>query len=311
MRQLMADRRLVLSPPGSQAPEGLSTALGARLPGWHVTLVPADDAGLQQSQKAVYLWTGFLVIAGMSIAALLAARLLQRQMRLARLKTDLVASVSHELKTPLSSMRVLVDTLIEESEPDPVKTREYLELISRENARLSHLIENFLTFSRIERNRYSVEFSDTGAAEIFAAAEEAAGERFHTPECTIDVQVAPGLPRVQADPGALVTVLLNLLDNAYKYSPGEKRIALRAYAQNGHLCFEVEDHGIGLSPRDSKRIFRKFYQVDQRLSRTTGGCGLGLSIVDFIVKAHGGSVSVASQAGSGSTFKVQIPLDGR
>lgn len=311
MRELVPDQRLVISRPGAPVPEGDSSPLGMRLPGWQVTLLPADTASLGQPQRSLYLWTGFLVIAVMAIAALLAARLLQRQMRLARLKTDLVASVSHELKTPLASMRVLVDTLIEESTPDPVKTREYLELIARENIRLSRLIENFLTFSRMERNRYSLELAETDAAEIVTGAVEAAGERFHGPNCRLDVKVDAGLPRLRADAGALVTVLLNLLDNAYKYSPGEKRIAVRAFAENKHLCFEVEDHGIGLSPRESKKIFRKFYQADQRLSRATGGCGLGLSIVEFIVKAHGGSIGVRSKPGSGSTFKVEIPVDGR
>jgi signal transduction histidine kinase len=282
-----------------------------RLPGWQVTLLAADNTALGQPQRSLYLWTGFLVIAAMAIAALVAARLLQRQMRLARLKTDLVASVSHELKTPLASMRVLVDTLIEEPAPDPVRTREYLELIARENIRLSRLIENFLTFSRMERNKDSLAWGDTDAAEIVAGAVEAAGERFRGPDCRLDVKVDTGLPRLRADAGALVTVLLNLLDNAYKYSPGEKRIAVRAYAANQHLCFEVEDHGIGLSPRESKKIFRKFYQADQRLSRATGGCGLGLSIVEFIVKAHGGSITVQSKPGIGSTFKVEIPVDGR
>ncbi|MGA2325796.1 MAG: HAMP domain-containing sensor histidine kinase [Bryobacteraceae bacterium] len=311
MRQFISDQRLVVSPPGTPAPAGNSSPLGMRLPGWRVTLLPADNASFGQPQRSLYLWTGFLVIAVMAIAALVAARLLQRQMRLARLKTDLVASVSHELKTPLASMRVLVDTLIEESAPDPLKTREYLELIARENARLSRLIENFLTFSRMERDRYSLALAETDAAEIVAGAVEAAGERFHAPGCRLDVKVDAGLPRLRADAGALITVLLNLLDNAYKYSPGAKRIAVRAYTENRHLCFEVEDHGIGLSPRESKKIFRKFYQADQRLSRTTGGCGLGLSIVEFIVKAHGGSISVKSKPGSGSTFKVEIPVDGR
>jgi signal transduction histidine kinase len=311
MRELVTNRRLVVSQPGAPVPEGSSSPLGMRLPGWQVTLLAADNTALGQPQRSLYLWTGFLVIAAMAIAALVAARLLQRQMRLARLKTDLVASVSHELKTPLASMRVLVDTLIEEPAPDPVRTREYLELIARENIRLSRLIENFLTFSRMERNRYTLEMAETDAAEIVAGAVEAAGERFRGPDCRLDVKVDTGLPRLRADAGALVTVLLNLLDNAYKYSPGEKRIAVRAYAANQHLCFEVEDHGIGLSPRESKKIFRKFYQADQRLSRATGGCGLGLSIVEFIVKAHGGSITVQSKPGIGSTFKVEIPVDGR
>ncbi len=102
--------------------------------------------------------------------------------------------------------------------------------------------------------------------------------------------------------------MLNLLDNAYKYSEGDKHIVLRAYSENAHVCFEVQDNGIGLSHKAAKRVFQRFYQVDQSLSRGAGGVGLGLSIVQFIVNAHGGSVNVASQAGEGSTFTVKLPV---
>jgi signal transduction histidine kinase len=112
---------------------------------------------------------------------------------------------------------------------------------------------------------------------------------------------------VVADPDALVTALVNLLDNAYKYSGDHKQIALTAGAENGAVFFAVKDNGIGLSPRDTKRIFKRFYQVDQRLSRTAGGCGLGLSIVKFIVSAHHGTVRVESQPGRGSTFVISLP----
>ncbi len=112
---------------------------------------------------------------------------------------------------------------------------------------------------------------------------------------------------VRADEDALVTALLNLLDNANKYTPGEKHIALRTTCRNGHVVFAVEDNGIGIAPREQRKIFRRFYQVDRRLARESGGCGLGLSIVDFIVRAHGGRVEVESQPGKGSTFSVVMP----
>jgi signal transduction histidine kinase len=230
-------------------------------------------------------------------------------MHLANLKTDLVAAVSHELKTPLSSMRLLVDTLLDDANFDPQKTREYLELIANENSRLSRLIDNFLTFSRMERDRQKFNFGKTTPAKIIEAAMDAAGDRFHSPQCLLDVEIAPGLPPIQADEDALVTALLNLLDNAFKFTPEEKRIKLRAHSEPGRVCFEVADNGIGLSPREQRKVFRRFYQVDRQLARRAGGVGLGLSIVEFIVKAHHGNIQVSSQPGAGSTFTISLPAD--
>ena len=136
-------------------------------------------------------------------------------------------------------------------------------------------------------------------------------ERLPDSDCRLEVSIAPGLPAVRADEDALVTVLLNLLDNAYKYTPQEKNnakhIAVKVFERAGSVVFAVEDNGIGIAPREQKRIFRRFYQVDHRLAREAGGCGLGLSIVESIVKAHGGSVEVTSESGRGSTFFVVLP----
>ena len=222
-------------------------------------------------------------------------------------KNDLLATVSHELKTPLASMRVLVDTLVDADEHDEQRVREYLGLIAKENARLSRLIENFLTFSRMERNKVKFDREEMSAAAIVAATRESVGERFHGPDCRFEVEVPTQLPSVVADRDALVTVLLNLLDNAYKYSKGEKEIHLRAFAENGDVCFAVEDRGIGLSRQSAKRVFERFFQVDQSLARSGSGVGLGLSIVHFIVDAHGGTIDVESEPGAGSTFTVRLP----
>jgi len=240
------------------------------------------------------------------LLALIAGSLISRSLRLAGLKSDLMALVSHELKTPLSSMRLLVDTLLDDSVLDQQKTREYLELIATENARLSLLIENFLAFARIERNKYSLEFAPVHVNEVVQAAVKAAGQRFQEPGCQLEVDVTAGLPDVRADRSALVAALVNLLDNAHKYTPGEKRISLRCFPAGRHVCFEVRDNGVGIPAHEIKKIFHKFYRVDQRLSRTGSGCGLGLSIVNFFVEAHGGSVRVSSEPGNGSTFTVVL-----
>lgn len=279
------------------------------MPGWQLVLSPVSQkpfSELASKQLALYVWMGSLTLVAVVALALAAARGISSRLRLAGLKTDLVAAVSHELKTPLASMRLLVDTLLDDAVLDPKKTREYLELVARENMRLSQLISNFLAFSRMERNKYVFEFSPARAEEIAHAAEHAVAERFLQPGCAFEVKIEPNLPEFRADESALVTALVNLLDNAYKYTPPEKHIELRAFGQNSHVCFEVQDNGIGIASRDSKKIFRKFYQADSRLSRTGGGCGLGLAIVRFVVEAHGGNVSVSSELGKGSTFRVAL-----
>jgi signal transduction histidine kinase len=159
----------------------------------------------------------------------------------------------------------------------------------------------------MERNKYAFGFKEVPTADIVEGAVTAVRERFNAPGCEFKAQIAPDLPRVMADADAMVTALVNLLDNAYKYSGEEKQITLSATAENGSVFFAVKDNGIGLSPRDTKRIFKRFFQVDQRLSRSGGGCGLGLSIVKFIVTAHHGSVRVESELGRGSTFIISLP----
>ncbi len=159
----------------------------------------------------------------------------------------------------------------------------------------------------MERNRQKFDFAETHPEDVIQPAMFAMRERFRNPETHVEVDVTAGLPPLSANRDAMVTVLLNLLDNAYKYSGREKRISVRAFRENGCVVFAVKDNGIGIARRDQERIFRSFYRVDQRLARETGGCGLGLSIVDFIVRAHGGSVEVESRPGAGSTFRVVLP----
>jgi signal transduction histidine kinase len=159
----------------------------------------------------------------------------------------------------------------------------------------------------MERNKYALDFSEVPARTIVEGAAAAVQERFHAPGCRFEVQMASDLPPIVADADAMVTAVVNLLDNAWKYSGDDKQITLTAAAENGSVVFAVRDNGIGLSPRDTKRIFKRFYQVDQRLARSAGGCGLGLSIVKFIVTAHSGAIRVESEPGHGSTFVITIP----
>lgn len=297
---------------GVQNPEQiafLQTPLGRFFPGWHAAIHFTDVDIFEKTaerQKVVYIWAGLLAIAVMVGAGLLTAQAVGKQIKTNKLKNDFIATVSHELKTPLASMRVLVDTLLEGSYRDQQQVTEYLQLISKENERLTGLIENFLTFSRMERNKKAFVMAETSPAAIARDAAEAVKTKFSQGRCTFEVNVPENLPEVLADRDAMVTVLINLLDNAYKYSYDDKRIELRVFCENDSVCFCVRDNGKGISRRAIRKIFGRFYQVDRSLSRATEGCGLGLSIAKFIVDAHKGSITVDSKLGEGSIFTVRL-----
>jgi two-component system sensor histidine kinase SenX3 len=160
----------------------------------------------------------------------------------------------------------------------------------------------------MERNKQTFDMLRVSPATIARKAAEAVRTKFEQHQCRCDMKIEENLPDVLADEDAMVTALVNLLDNACKYSYDDKDIGLRVHAEEGLVYFSVRDNGTGLSRRAARKIFDRFYQVDRSLTRGTEGCGLGLSIVKFIVDAHKGSISVDSKPGKGSTFTVKLPV---
>ena len=308
----LADAEIALLPPDLDRPDAfLTLPAGEWMPGWRLALIQNDGELFDSaagSRTAIYLWIGILVLTVVSVLTGFILRLVRRQMALARLKNDLTATVSHELRTPLSSMRVLVDTLLDAGQLEEGKTREYLQLIAQENDRLARLIQNFLSFSRLERKKFAFHFVPLTPAQIVHAAVEAVKGRLDGPGCQLELRIEKDLPLIMADADALTTALINLLENACKYcDAGQKHIIAGAHAIEDHVAFSVHDNGVGIPPRERRKIFQPFYQVDDRLSRHGSGCGLGLSIVQYITAAHGGNVSVDSEPGQGSTFTIFIP----
>ncbi|MHC4130727.1 MAG: sensor histidine kinase [Planctomycetota bacterium] len=280
------------------------------LPGWAIELyLESDDVFAKAAEKriTVYVWSGILVVVLILTAGGFAGRWISNQIKLNKLKNDFIATVSHELKTPLASIRVLVDTLLEGNIKDQGQVTDYLQLTSKENTRLSRLIDNFLTFSRMERNKHAFDIRQSSPVEIAQDAVDAVKQQHTSEKCNFEMTGEDDLTDVLADHDSMVMVLVNLLDNACKYSSDDKRINLRIFAEKEYVCFSVKDNGIGIPRRALKKIFSRFYQVDQSLTRTAEGCGLGLSIVKFIVDAHEGKIDVESVPGKGSTFTVRIP----
>ena len=274
-----------------------------------VFLLDAEMLNLEQEQQfRSYLWIVGLVLAAIIGFAVLAVAIVSRQFELRELRSTAVATVAHELRTPLASIRLLVDTLREGRYRGGQQLREYLELIAHENQRLSRLAEAFLTFSRLDRGALKLDLQNVTPRAVVEQALVALRSPLEAPGCAFSLDLPDDLPAIRADRDALATVLTNLLENALKYTGREKRIALRVGTARDRMVFTVEDNGIGIAPRERRAIFRPFHQIDTKLARQREGIGLGLSIVARIVSAHHGRVDVESEPGRGSIFRVAIPL---
>ena len=283
--------------------------VGPILPGARVQIVPTGRAGADVADEQIdtYGWSvAWVALANVMVsgAAVIA---LHRQSRLRELQSSALATVAHELKTPLASMRLLTDTLLDMAEPDPERCRSYLQLIAAENDRLIRLSENFLTLSRFERDSGLPHRSPTAPVQLAEAALKTMESQFQQAGVQPETSFEEDLPAVMVNRESTVVVLVNLLDNALKYSEPGQPVALRVRAEEGMVRFCVEDHGIGIGAEALPMIFDRFFQVDQKLARTREGCGLGLHIARSIVEAHGGTVTVRSTPGSGSTFCVSLP----
>ncbi len=241
------------------------------------------------------------------VGVVFTGRTLYREARLSRLKTDFVSLVSHELRTPLTSIRMFIEMLAMGRVKEGPEMTQVLGLLSKETERLSGMIEGVLDWARLESGKKSFHPEPSRMEEIVERAVSAfRAQRLGSP-LELSVSVAEGLPQVLVDREALAGALLNLLQNAWKYSPDDKRLELRVRLQDGEIVTEVEDHGVGIARREHRRIFERFYRVDSTLSRLTEGSGLGLPIALRIVQAHGGRITVDSQVGQGSTFRIHLP----
>ena len=257
--------------------------------------------------RTVYVSLIAIFFAAVVTGVVIIGRAWYINMRLARLQTDFVSNVSHELRTPLTSIRMFVETLQMDRARDPEQVKACLDLLASESERLSHMIERMLSWARMEAGRRLYSLRPTPMSVIAEKAVQAfRAQQLGGPQTELTVDVPSTLPEVDADAEAIAEALLNLLSNAFKYGGDGKRIALRGRVEGSNAVFEVQDHGGGISPRDRKRIFDKFYRAEQLLSRKSEGIGLGLSIVRHIVEGHRGRIECNSEPGKGTTFQIRL-----
>jgi len=232
-----------------------------------------------------------------------------KAMELAKLKSDIVSNVSHELRTPLSLIRLYAETLELGRIPDEQRKLEYYRIVRKESERLTALINNILDFSRIEAGKKEYEFRETDLPSLVRDTMDAYRYQIEQNGFAYEEHICNDLPPVRVDREAIARTLLNLVNNAIKYSAQEKYLAVSLSRQNGSVKLDVVDHGIGIARNEQSKIFDKFYRVCDPMDHQSKGSGLGLSLVKHIVNAHRGEISVESTPGKGSKFTVTLPLD--
>ena len=241
---------------------------------------------------------------------LLTKHVVSKEMALARLKSDFVSNVSHELRTPLALIRLYAETLELGRITTREKKQQYYRIVRKESERLTALINNILDFSRIEAGRKEYEFRETDIGDLVHNTLDSYRYQIESQGFAFEEKIDDNLPPVVVDREAIARAVVNLVNNALKYSADDKFLGVKLYRDNGSVKLEVVDHGIGIARRDQAKIFEKFYRTGDPLVHNTKGSGLGLSLVRHITEAHGGEIEVDSTPGKGSRFVLSLPLSG-
>jgi signal transduction histidine kinase len=289
----------------------LAAPLGDGFLDLHVVWPENRFVAAQGLPLILYGSVSFLVLGAVLLTAYLVLRDVHREAETAAMRSHFVASVSHELKTPLTSIRAHAETLLMGRADNRETTTEYLRTIVSESERLTRLVESVLDLSRIEQGRKTYRMQSTCLGEVVRAAAKTMEYPLSQLGFTLTVSSDDTQPMLLADSDALKQAILNLLGNAVKYSGGARRIEMRTGSAANEAFVDIVDHGIGISPEDQARIFEKFHRVQSTETEGIAGTGLGLALALHVVEAHNGRIDVDSTPGRGSTFSVRIPLQGQ
>jgi len=279
-------------------------------PAWRMAIYqPRGTSPVAAVRRQITVSMGALAVLTVVIVAGVVAvgRLVRRETEMAQLKADFVANVSHDLKTPLSVIRMYGETLEMGRVRDDEARQEYYRVITRESERLSRLIDNVLDFSRIEGGRRRYEMTPTAIEPLVRETLEAFGYPLAQQGFKVEVEIGPDLPEIPMDADAVGQALANLVDNAIKFSGDVKWLRIEAWGTDGGVAITVSDHGIGVPVGEEEKIFEKFYRVGHSDTQARRGSGVGLALVKHVAGAHGGRVGVERASGPGSRFTLWLP----
>lgn len=288
--------------------------LGRSFPGLRLTFPPDSLGSLSpywSLQRSFYLIAVSLVLCVTLFGAYFLWSDVGRELRMAEMRSQFIASVSHELKTPLTAIRIFAETLRMDRLSDAQAKTEYLDTIVNESHRLTRLLNNVLDFSKIEKGKRTYHKEPACLSDIVHAAVQATQYPLKQQDFHLDVCMEDNLPDICVDHDAIEQAILNLLSNAMKYSGQSRRIELRVQKKAGYIVIEVSDRGVGIDPAQQKHIFEKFYRVPSKENARIPGTGLGLTLVSHIVEAHNGHIEVRSVLGEGCTFSIHLPVENK
>lgn len=265
---------------------------------------------LAQKRISYTIFISFLVFI-IIVVVILALRLMNKEIILAKRKSNFVSNISHELKTPLTSINMFADMLLMRLYNSEDDYNEYLSIIQKECKRLMNLVDKAINYSRLESGKTEFEYKLESIEDIVLSTLKIFNEQMIDEKYELAINISDDLPQLLIDRDAITEALLNLLNNAIKYSLEKKEITVNVQTENGYVVVGIKDNGVGIPEDQQKKIFEPFYRVNDPLLQNIVGSGLGLAFVKYIVEAHKGKITVQSKVGYGSEFKIFLPYKKR
>jgi signal transduction histidine kinase len=259
------------------------------------------------SSQSIYFYMFLLIASILVFGLVLTVRAVAHELELARLKSDFVSTVSHEFKSPLTSIRHMAEMLQAGSVPSDERRSRYYDVLVEQSSRLSSLVTNILDLARLEEGKKEFQFETTDIGALVCDLVSTTQQRVGHDGYNVEAQLGDSLPFVRADKAAISQAVSNLVENAIQYSSDEKKVNVRVSTDAGFVTVVVEDFGVGIPENEIAKVFDRFYRGGHPLTRSVKGSGLGLTLVKEIVEAHSGSVSVESELRRGSRFFVTLP----
>ncbi len=289
---------------------GITSFFNDNFPPWRIEITNSqfESILIKGIYKSFYFWTILTIIIILIFGVFLIMRTIVHEMDVLKLKSELVSSVSHEFKTPITSIKALTERLLDEKVKDPARMKEYYSVILWDADNLGRLVSNFLDSTMIEEGKKQYDFEETDIKQWMT--QTVTNFRNKCPQKGIEFnsRFSADIPPIAIDKNAMEQAINNLLDNAIKFSSGKIEVEIIVEKDENNLFLKVSDNGIGIHKEDLNKIFEKFYRGKNAPRHTSTGTGLGLTLVRQIIEAHGGKISVDSKVGSGSTFTLILPL---